>query len=967
MKETNNPKIKILVGYHKPATLIKDEVFTPIHLGRSLAMQASKDGEMAEENYEWMCENMIGDNTGDNISHLNRYLNELTGIYWAWKNYDKLGNPDYIGYCHYRRHFIFNNKITLPPVDGLENYFHHFEHLEQSYLEIINTKNIHDLNLYDMVVPEPYFLEKNVFKTTTIENDFSIYCESVDILYELENMMKDDKNYKEITELFFTKNFYYFCNMFIMKKSIFFEYCEFLFSTVFILFKKFEKKLSSYSDYNQMRALAFIAEHITTFYILKQESIPRRIKYAKIGFIKNTMDLRLELDLVKIKLKNEISKNSIISFDLFDTFLLRIFLKPEDIFEYLESYFKIDGFKKNRIDSEILARKSLGYYPSYDDIYNFMDEKFHHLKQYEKELEYKNIYINPLMKDIFDYAKSLKKKIIFITDMYYNKDFFKNLLTQNKIFGYDNIFISGEIGKSKDEGELFLYVAEQLNVKSSEILHIGDNYISDYLNPKKYNWNSFYIDKPLNYFLKYENILSSFIYKNCTITSSLIVGMILKKYFYCKHEEINYWKKIGYYYGGAICYALANFTYCESMKENFKEFIFIARDGFVIKKIFDLIQRKKNNKKIIKTHYLRAPRIINLIVNLDLDNNFSWDKVGSIIRIFRKYIPNFKNININKLSYSEKINLIKANWQELSNISKIKYCKYLKYFQKFNFQNSKIGFFDLSANSFSSMKILLTFFPKSTKIIGYYWNVLSNQYLNKFDYRAFNLSDKFLDDYIISELLITSSELPVKDISLNGNFEFIKNRLEIRRSEVINEILKSEIEFSKDLLDIFDHNFNIIFDNNILINYINIFTNNLSFNDKYFLENIYQAVNEDHTKYIKLIFSKNDNLIECNKNNGAVFKIKSQLSYKLGYALVHSHSFLDFVKLPIVLLAIIVAHKFQSKLYNFLELEKYSDYKEAIKLKNHLSYRLGNLLVKHPLKFIFKFYFIIYDFRKNKK
>ena len=58
---------------------------------------------MSEKDYQWMLDNMIGDDTGDNISELNRNFNELTAIYWAWKNYDKLGNPDYIGLAHYRR------------------------------------------------------------------------------------------------------------------------------------------------------------------------------------------------------------------------------------------------------------------------------------------------------------------------------------------------------------------------------------------------------------------------------------------------------------------------------------------------------------------------------------------------------------------------------------------------------------------------------------------------------------------------------------------------------------------------------------------------------------------------------------------------------------------------------------------------------------------------------------------------
>ena len=88
------PKLKILVGYHKPAKLYKSEEFIPIHLGRVLASEALKEGRMSKADYQWLTDNMMGDDTGDNISHLNKTFAELTGIYWAWKNYDKLGNPD---------------------------------------------------------------------------------------------------------------------------------------------------------------------------------------------------------------------------------------------------------------------------------------------------------------------------------------------------------------------------------------------------------------------------------------------------------------------------------------------------------------------------------------------------------------------------------------------------------------------------------------------------------------------------------------------------------------------------------------------------------------------------------------------------------------------------------------------------------------------------------------------------------
>ena len=89
--------LKILVAYHKKSPIVKNEVFLPIHLGHG-------------DDYDYLAQNMIGDDTGDNISDKNLTYNEFTAVYWAWKNYDKIGNPDYIGLNHYRRFFIFEKR-----------------------------------------------------------------------------------------------------------------------------------------------------------------------------------------------------------------------------------------------------------------------------------------------------------------------------------------------------------------------------------------------------------------------------------------------------------------------------------------------------------------------------------------------------------------------------------------------------------------------------------------------------------------------------------------------------------------------------------------------------------------------------------------------------------------------------------------------------------------------------------------
>lgn len=116
--------IKLLICYHRSAPLLNDEILTPIHVGRRGA-----------ENDSWLSENMIGDDTGENISGYNNCYNELTAVYWAWKNYDKLGSPEYIGLAHYRRHFVLDESgrgVYNIPFTTVQDYLRQLNYSPQN-------------------------------------------------------------------------------------------------------------------------------------------------------------------------------------------------------------------------------------------------------------------------------------------------------------------------------------------------------------------------------------------------------------------------------------------------------------------------------------------------------------------------------------------------------------------------------------------------------------------------------------------------------------------------------------------------------------------------------------------------------------------------------------------------------------------------------------------------------------------
>ena len=93
------------------------------------------------------------------------------------------------------------------------------------------------------------------------------------------------------------------------------------------------------------------------------------------------------------------------------------------------------------------------------------------------------------------------------------------------------------------------------------------------------------------------------------------------------------------------------------------------------------------------------------------------------------------------------------------------------------------------------------------------------------------------------------------------------------------------------------------------------------------------------------------------KYGTAKIRIQNQLSYKLGQAMiVNSKSFLGYLIMPMALLSIMISHKQEQKIYQekikknpslkLPPLESYPDYKEALKFKNHLSYKLGEALIQ---------------------
>ena len=96
-------------------------MYQPLHVGRAVS------GDLGYP----------GDDTGENISALNCYYSELTGLYWIWKN---CHDVDYVGTCHYRRYLINEREQILTAPE--------YERLLSEY-DLITTKRVALNNSYE--------------------------------------------------------------------------------------------------------------------------------------------------------------------------------------------------------------------------------------------------------------------------------------------------------------------------------------------------------------------------------------------------------------------------------------------------------------------------------------------------------------------------------------------------------------------------------------------------------------------------------------------------------------------------------------------------------------------------------------------------------------------------------------------------------------------------------------------------
>lgn len=421
-------------------------------------------------------------------------------------------------------------------------------------------------------------------------------------------------------------------------------------------------------------------------------------------------------------------QTSLVSFDVFDTLLrrdisppervkipalkkLRELLKENDIKISIEQLLKTRKKIELNIGNNLLDRGfdwdcpikqvmecMLNEFQIKGDIKNLTNE----LISVEINAEESIVYPEPGMIEIVKHAIRLKKKLIWISDMYLTKVHITSLL---KKCGYSNFFydgyVSSEVKKRKKTGRLYDFVLNRLQVAPSEWLHFGDNREADYLIPRKLGGKSYHYwphnhEKYLLKINKFEKLSKIRPYW----TGSSVMAILQKKFDekYKKKRLTNLAYESGFNLLAPLFINFIHHVIERVNNENIELVLFPAREGFILQNIFEKLKPYlAKNQNITSTYcYLTRKTTFNAsIENIgkrELKKGFAHTNKPSIKIMLNRFgipIDSIKKILIDcNISSIERVIKSPLNDQEVQKLINNK--DFLKIINKNSFKHKTI-------------------------------------------------------------------------------------------------------------------------------------------------------------------------------------------------------------------------------------------------------------------------------------
>jgi FMN phosphatase YigB (HAD superfamily) len=277
----------------------------------------------------------------------------------------------------------------------------------------------------------------------------------------------------------------------------------------------------------------------------------------------------------------------VISFDVFDTLILRPLALPTDVFYLIGERLGILDFRNLRIraewDARMACRRQQGHTEvTLSDIWQTLAGEVgcdpEEGMRLELETEEALCCANPFLLEVWNRLRAMGKRIVIISDMYLPQSAIVRLLERAGYTGAEKVYVSCEYRRNKASGTLFRLVREELG--NASVIHVGDNPTSDGTMAAKYGFAT----------CPYPNVNGdAMLYR--PFDMSFLVGSayrgLVSNHLYNGLHRFSMAYEYGYVYGGLFVLGYCHFIhdYCE--KNRVDRVLFLSRDGDILKQVYD--------------------------------------------------------------------------------------------------------------------------------------------------------------------------------------------------------------------------------------------------------------------------------------------------------------------------------------------------------------------------------------------
>ena len=515
-------------------------------------------------------------------------------------------------------------------------------------------------------------------KITQVQNDRIFYCQHDVTSTSIQDITfsKAEKNIHDMNVSFtFVENF--------MKKvGIYDKYKE--------QFNEWKHLYANQHRNNVKRAKKLSKAEKEKIYNIIDEFCDDKSKIYNADFF-YTIEVKYNDKLEKIKQLIASPKIKCVSFDIFDTLITRPFYEPLDMFRIMDKDYRElthndvgINFSKIRVISENICRENkrktdpecqeVTLDEIYDTIhtqYEISKDVLEKLKKKECEYEIRFCKRRDTIHELYELALDMGKKVIFTSDMYLPEDVIVKILKENGYTEYTKLYLSSTVKKIKWTGDLYRHVFKDMGLEPGEMIHMGDNFESDYKRAKELGMNSIHIPKTIDVMTKtnYTNNLAQPLIKSLPFWRDnaesirfmgirCMMAVVANKLFDNPFKTFDHRTDfnsdpylIGYYALGMYVYGVTKWILDET-NDRYDKVSFMARDGYLILESYKIMKELYSNPATEEYLYVSRKALIPVMIVDKLD----FYKLSEIIEIQThspknviKYVKNILDIDEEKL------------------------------------------------------------------------------------------------------------------------------------------------------------------------------------------------------------------------------------------------------------------------------------------------------------------------------